>query len=567
MQVVQKHTPDDVSSLETQASRILDIEPSTFQHLLDSLKEILGDFRIRSISLLAPSLHRRQELELIASTFDDFPPRVWMRDEEYTATAFFAVYKNKEATLYVSIHAEQPISGVGLIAKAIRTKFSETVAAKKQLIRKTVIEQSIKSKDVNSFLVRLVRSLSNTFVYAQEVSIFLHEEKFKTISLAATSCVLQGTEKKDIYYQLFELTPTVDAFRSNSPIVKDSRTDHVSEEFDKNLLSFEVETRGFWPISLAWSDFLTLRGKEIAPIGVIRLSNPTRRRLNKSWPARLSDYDQIIVAFMAEVIFVLVQQYQQFKSAETDFARLTHGLGANIEASVKFTSNVKDMLFHERVDARYDSNVPRYTPTFSMAGQTSKHNTGDIYLGLKDLEFFLDDLHYQFTRIHDAGRYEKEQIEKLHSDVLMPAINLAPAIAAVNSKEPPKISNVRARGSFDIKPVSGNRKGLILVLRNLIENSIKYAKTKTADIDLKFSEDERCVIIDYFDAGIGIQSHEVEQIFVEGYRSLEARRTSNRGIGIGLSSSREVMRALDGDLTCLQHDGGAHFRLLIRKIG
>jgi hypothetical protein len=567
--VPQTAQPRDLSelpsSLETTVCRILDIEASTFQHLLDALKEILGDFRVQSISLLAPSLHRRAEMELIASTLDAFPARVWRYEEENTSVAFFPVYCSKDATLFASIRAEKAISGTGVIARAIRTKFHEAVAIKKQLIRRTVIEQSIKSKDVNSFLVRLVRAVRSEFVFAQEISIFLHDEKFKTLSLAATSCPIHGIEKKDIYYQLTESTPTVIAFLQNAPLVREARLNSTREEFDENISCSNLDIRGFWPLSLAWSEFSTLQGKEIAPIGTIRLSDHTRRSAKRSWSAHFSEYDHIIVAFMAEVIFVLVQQYQQFRSAETDFARLTHGLGANIEASLKFASNIKDMLFVERDDAHYDSSS-RYMPAFSMIGQTSKTNAGDVYLGFKDLEFFLDDLHYQFTRIHDAGRYERETIERVHSEVLMPAINLAPAIAAVNSKEPPKISNLRARGSFDIKPISGNRKGLILVFRNLIENSIKYAKKgKVAEIDFKFSDDDRNVVIDYFDKGIGILDHEVGQIFVEGFRSLAARRTNNRGIGIGLSSSREVMRALDGDLTCIPENGGAHFRILLRK--
>jgi signal transduction histidine kinase len=147
----------------------------------------------------------------------------------------------------------------------------------------------------------------------------------------------------------------------------------------------------------------------------------------------------------------------------------------------------------------------------------------------------------------------------------MPVVNLSPAIAAVNSKQPPRIAHLKSLGSFNIKPVIGNRKGFILVLRNLVENSVKYTKQKRAEIDFKFDEEGSDVIIDYFDKGIGIEPQDLEQIFVEGYRSLEARRTSNRGIGIGLSSSREVMRALHGDLTCLPHAGGAHFQLRMRK--
>jgi len=539
---------------------ILDLEASTFQSFLDSFARILGIHEIKSISLLAPSLHRRQQLELIASTSDDVPIRVWKHEEENIAATFVQAYQDGNTALFVSIHATQPLSLSDLFHRAIRTKVKEIVSAKRQLIRRCVIEQSIKSKDVNSFLHRMVHALQREFIFAGDISIFLHDEKLKKLYLAATTSELRDLEKKDIYYQVDESTPTVDAFRSNKSIVMDRHSDPKSEEFDKDVLATEPDVRGFWPISLAWSNFSGFRGQHIAAMGTIRIADPIRRRANRTWLARFSDYDQIIVGFIGEVIFVLVQQYQQFLSAETDIARLTHGIGANVEATIKFAGILKEMLFQERAD---NYGRPQYMPTFTIV---EKHaSDAEVYLSLKDLEFFLDDLGYQFGRIHNVSRYERETIASFHSDVLMPVVNLSPAIAAVNSKDPPRFPLLKSLGSRNIKPVIGNRKGFILVLRNLVENSVKYTKKKRAEIDFKFDEEGSDVIIDYFDKGIGVESHEVEQIFVEGFRSLAARRTSNRGIGIGLSSSREVMQALDGDLICLPHAGGAHFRLRMRK--
>lgn len=77
--------------------------------------------------------------------------------------------------------------------------------------------------------------------------------------------------------------------------------------------------------------------------------------------------------------------------------------------------------------------------------------------------------------------------------------------------------------------------------------------------------EENYLVLDYYDSGIGIPENELEQVFVEGHRSVAARRISNRGIGVGLSFSRDVVRYLGGDLTCLEHTGGAHFQLKMRR--
>lgn len=325
-------------SIEKCIATILDIEAGTFQEFLDALGNALSDFEIKYISLFAPSLHRKQQLELIASTFIDAAPRVWRYDEENSASAFLPVYSSADATLFVSIGAARSIAVSSVIAKAIRTKFTEVVSAKKQFIRRCVIEQSIKSKDVNSFLFRLVKALQKEFVFARDISIFLHDEKSKKLSLAATTSELRDIEKKDIYYQLSDSTPTVDTFLNNQPKIVDVQSSSLSEEFDQNILRIPASVRGFWPISLAYSDFLSLRGNQIAPIETIRIADPERRRSNKRWDARFSDYDQIIVAFIAEVTFVLVQQYQQYLSAETDLARLSSHLPGPVDpAAVRFS--------------------------------------------------------------------------------------------------------------------------------------------------------------------------------------------------------------------------------------
>jgi len=72
-------------------------------------------------------------------------------------------------------------------------------------------------------------------------------------------------------------------------------------------------------------------------------------------------------------------------------------------------------------------------------------------------------------------------------------------------------------------------------------------------------------LIDVIDNGIGVQPTEIDSIFIEGYRSVAARRLSNRGIGVGLNYSRETMLFLGGDLLCRPHEGGAHFQMKLKK--
>jgi hypothetical protein len=544
------------NQLENLLVRIIDIHAATLQEFLDSLASALAGYDIVSASLFSTTLLHQGQLELVASTADEIPHTVSFENERASATVFLDI----DQSFFLSIRGRQPIPVHTVIRKAIANKVQEVIYHKRQAVRRCVIEQSIKSKDVNSFLHRVLRALKAEFVYAEDISIFLYEQSAKRIYLSASTSPIRGIDKKDIYYQTTDHCPTVVTFKSNSQLVEDDITHIVKEEFDHNMYAAKLYNRGYWPISLAWANLHSINAEGISALGVVKISNLQRRRASATWRGSFSRYDHLIISFISEVLFVLVQQYFQFTSAETNFARLAHGLGANIDASLKFAANLREELFE---NAEEDS-TPR--ARFALR-RADLYKTEDIFLTLKNLEFFLEDLSYQFGRfdVGNLSSYERERIEKPYAEVLMPAIRLIPAIAAVNSKQPATVSNLKTRGAPKLPPIIGSRIGLILVLRNLFENSIKYTKHEVANIDFTFTEEEQNIVMDYYDQGIGIAAHELEEIFVEGYRSMQARRTSNRGIGVGLSSARDMMRHLNGDLKCLYHVGGAHFQLTMRK--
>ena len=546
---------DDRTQADFILAQIIDIHAATLQEMLDALASIFSGYGIRSISLFAATTSDEKRLALVASSGSRPVETVLLESERKRANVFLEV-----GSFYLSIESAKRISTPSVTRKALANKVSEVMFHKRQAIRRAVIEQSIKSKDVNSFLYRLVRAIKAEFLHAEDITVFLCDEKSKKIYLSASTSAVRGIEKKDVYYRLVDTGPIATTYRNNEHYIEDETTHFLTEEFDRNIFSGVLYNRGFWPVSLAWSNLLTIKGQEISPLGVIRVSNLQRRKNQQTWKASFCRYDEIIISFICELIFVLVQQYIQFISTETDIARLTHGLGANIDASMKFAANLRETLF----DLSGGDN--QVTANFTL-NKSSLYKIEDLYLEVKNLEYFLEDLSYQFAKFQttNSGSYEKEIIEKPYADVLMPAVRLTSAISAVNSKDVPRISNLKARGAQDLPAIVGNRKGFILVLRNLFENSIKYTKDKAAKVELNFSEDDQYLVLDYYDFGIGIADGELEQIFVEGYRSVAARRTSNRGIGVGLSSSREVMRYLDGDLTCLKHIGGAHFQLRMRK--
>jgi two-component system phosphate regulon sensor histidine kinase PhoR len=81
------------------------------------------------------------------------------------------------------------------------------------------------------------------------------------------------------------------------------------------------------------------------------------------------------------------------------------------------------------------------------------------------------------------------------------------------------------------------------ILINLVENSIKYGKqngTVTASI---YKTDEKRILIEISDDGIGISENDLSRIFERFYRTGEGRSRDVSGSGLGLSICKHIIEA------------------------
>ena len=77
---------------------------------------------------------------------------------------------------------------------------------------------------------------------------------------------------------------------------------------------------------------------------------------------------------------------------------------------------------------------------------------------------------------------------------------------------------------------------IIVVIRNIVQNSFKYADTDTG-VKIVLDKDEKNVFIKVRDYGPGINSEEAQQIFEPFFRATNSKKIS--GIGLGLSISKK----------------------------
>ena len=102
------------------------------------------------------------------------------------------------------------------------------------------------------------------------------------------------------------------------------------------------------------------------------------------------------------------------------------------------------------------------------------------------------------------------------------------------------------------------------ILLNLITNAIKFTNSG-GSIKVAYVADARMLRLRVTDTGVGVKPADVERVF-EPFVQIDRDLTSptQQGVGLGLSISRELARAMHGDLTLQSMEGvGSAFTLTL----
>ena len=108
---------------------------------------------------------------------------------------------------------------------------------------------------------------------------------------------------------------------------------------------------------------------------------------------------------------------------------------------------------------------------------------------------------------------------------------------------------------------------ILIVIENLIENSIQYAGEGEMSFSLTVNNDETTLNIVISDTGIGIPQSEHSKIFSEFYRASNARNKLVNGSGISLYMSKKYIEAHHGTIRfeSEEHKGTTFFITLPLK--
>jgi PAS domain S-box-containing protein len=123
-----------------------------------------------------------------------------------------------------------------------------------------------------------------------------------------------------------------------------------------------------------------------------------------------------------------------------------------------------------------------------------------------------------------------------------------------------------ARPGVENVQVHADRERTTQILTNLLTNAVKFTEAGTVTID--WAADDRVVRIDVRDTGRGIPADRLAAVFEPFVQAGRSAEEQQQGVGLGLAISRELARAMGGDLTVESAPAqGSTFTLRLPRAG
>ncbi len=182
---------------------------------------------------------------------------------------------------------------------------------------------------------------------------------------------------------------------------------------------------------------------------------------------------------------------------------------------------------------------------------------------LTDMLTEREDLDAELHRLHDRIAGRMEEMLGLISDILLlarckaggklgtiMAVDLVSLTAEICRKY--RIEAERKSVAMELLLPGGELKtridadGCGLIVSNLVSNAVKYTLEGTVRVHLR--REDRWVVLDVADSGIGIPEEDIPMLFTEFFRASNAKKHKIRGSGVGLAGIRNIVERFGGEM-------------------
>jgi signal transduction histidine kinase len=137
---------------------------------------------------------------------------------------------------------------------------------------------------------------------------------------------------------------------------------------------------------------------------------------------------------------------------------------------------------------------------------------------------------------------------------LMP-MDLAALVREMAMAFPDTKPGIRLGDAPDRLPLVADAKRVQTVLRNLIENALKYSGHQDRPVEVSCGSSGDRIVLRVEDHGQGIPASDLEAVFEPFYRVDKSRAKGTGGYGLGLSLCRKILAAHGGGIELQSEEG------------
>jgi len=183
---------------------------------------------------------------------------------------------------------------------------------------------------------------------------------------------------------------------------------------------------------------------------------------------------------------------------------------------------------------------------------------------------FLDDGEKKESILEDIAELEAMisellETEKLNSDhgkLNLETVDLADLLRETVKEFETRTPGVRLLPIPEILEINADTERVKVVLKNVIENAIKYSNPDSPAIEIGAHKGDDSTLVTIRDYGIGIPTEDLSAIFEPFYRVDKSRSRNTGGYGLGMSLCKKVMDAHGGSISIESaHGEGTTVRL------
>jgi len=291
-----------------------------------------------------------------------------------------------------------------------------------------------------------------------------------------------------------------------------------------------------------------LQGRASAAAGVVEIANQYRDEPSgrdygsETWEA---DYLSWV---SADTLAVLLFQSLRIQDHESTYERVMHGAKTSLQAARANLQGLASALTD-------DATPPR-----------ARHFLPDALAWISELSDHLSK--------GELLRGESLAVSEVQLDVVLR--RLPALVESLNVRTHLKPLALTWAGSLEWQStanvvVSANVEALMVVLRELIDNAVRYCRPLDSDARsltiavMPPTSSTGSVVLLISDNGAPVPKEEAEHIFQPGYRGRAAQARQPHGTGQGLADCAQLMARMGGRITLLETAAGVTFELALQQ--